>query len=264
MRTMAFAVAAALRPTHLPPSPRRLSRCRVVCSASPPEPTGDDAGDALSIPADWRTFRASLVRGETGGDAVPQSFWAHSVPQPESGCVLVARPDEDGGFFRRSVVLLISHGDEGTLGLALNKPLGLGLASVSTEEGSAIGDAFAMAKAECFVENELLSGGPVSEGKMLMLHSAKLATASRVMDGVYCGGLLGAIVAVRSGQLSARECRFFSGYSAWDGGQLEGEIDRGYWALAATSKDYILDYRSPKDDGDCMWQSIMKQIGENG
>lgn len=197
--------------------------------------------------------------------AVPQSFWAHRVPQPEEGCVLVARPSDvaSSGFFDRSVVLVISHNDEGTYGLTLNKPMG-GLSSVAADPSTPIGEAFRIAKAECFVENDLLNGGPVSEGSMLLLHSKKLASASMVMDGVYCGGLLGAIVACRSGELSASECRFFSGYAAWEGGQLDRELERGCWDLAATSKDYILDYRLPRDNGDCMWRSIMNQIGERG
>lgn len=178
--------------------------------------------------------------------------------------MLVARPapGDSAGFFRRSVVLLLSHGSEGTFGLALNKPMGHGLAGVNADPATPDGEAFAMAKAECFVENDLLSGGPVSEGSMIMLHSAQLATANRIMDGVYCGGLLGAIVAVRSGELLARECRFFSGFSAWRDGQLEAELERGCWDLAATSKDYILDYRLGKENGDCMWRSITNQIGK--
>lgn len=194
-----------------------------------------------------------------GGDG----FWAHRVAQPESGCVLVARPEEVyDGFFSRSVVLLLSHGSEGTFGLCLNKPLASNLATVPTDSSSPIGAAFQVAKAECFAENALLSGGPVNEESLVMLHSAALASASRVTDGVYCGGLLGAIVAVRSGELKAGRCRFFSGYSAWSSGQLEGEIARGAWHLAATSEKYILEYNLPPDSGDCMWHRILHDIGE--
>lgn len=259
----AFALSLFPSPRLIPS--RHTRRRPPLCTASQP-PEDPSGGDSLFLPADWRNFRASLVRSEAASvnaAAVPQSFWAHRVPRPEEGCVLVARPSDvvSSGFFNRSVVLVISHNAEGTYGLTLNKPMG-GLSSVAADPSTPIGEAFKIAKAECFVENDLLNGGPVNEGSMLLLHSKKLASASMVMDGVYCGGLLGAIVACRSGELSARECRFFSGYAAWEGGQLDRELERGCWDLAATSKDYILDYRLPRDNGDCMWRSIMNQIGE--
>lgn len=237
---------------------RRCRAARMSGGEAAPEP-GPDA-DAPKLSQDWRSFRARLVGGGLGAEG----FWAHRVAQPESGCVLVARPEEVyDGYFSRSVVLLLSHGSDGTFGLCLNKPLASNLASVPTDSSSPIGEAFQTAKAECFAENSLLSGGPVNEESLIMLHGANLASASQVTDGVYCGGLLGAIVAVRSGQLKSRQCRFFSGYSAWSGGQLEGEIKRGAWHLAATSEKYILEYNLPTESGDCMWHKILHQIGED-
>jgi putative AlgH/UPF0301 family transcriptional regulator len=262
--SLAFAAAAPLRRLR-PASSRPAWRCGAARMSSAEDAAGADAdADAPKLSQDWRSFRARLVSTEAPASSSRDGFWAHRVVQPESGCVLVARPEEVyDGFFSRSVVLLLSHGDDGTFGLCLNKPLANSLASVPTDSSSPIGEAFQIAKAECFAENALLSGGPVNEESLIMLHGANLASASQVTDGVYCGGLLGAIVAVRSGLLKSQRCRFFSGYSAWSGGQLEGEIERGAWHLAATSEKYILEYNLPPDNGDCMWRQIMSQIGDD-
>jgi putative AlgH/UPF0301 family transcriptional regulator len=285
MPALAFSILAAT--PRLPARVSPVRRCRRPGRMSATDGVGggggvdgsggDDGGggdadsDAPKLSQDWRSFRAKLVSGESapaarakGGGLDEHGFWAHRIEEPESGCVLVARPEEvDDGFFSKSVVLLLSHSQEGTFGLCLNKPVASSLASVPMDSSSPVGAAFQVAKAECFAENALLSGGPVNEASLIMLHGTNLASASHVMDGVYCGGLLGAIVAVRSGELPAERCRFFSGYSAWSGGQLDEEIARGAWLTAATSAKYILEYRLPPDGGDCMWRRILAELGED-
>jgi hypothetical protein len=70
---------------------------------------------------DWRSYRAKLVAMErttllAPGCSSPQSFafnssiWAHELPAPEAGCLLVAR-QEGMDFFDRAVVLLAAHGE---------------------------------------------------------------------------------------------------------------------------------------------------------
>jgi hypothetical protein len=90
---------------------------------------------------DWRSFRAKLIQMEQRGllnpSPKPQSLlgatskpaaaaakrgsglgafafssgsWAHELPGPEVGCVLVAR-QEGMHFFDRTVVLLAAHGE---------------------------------------------------------------------------------------------------------------------------------------------------------
>jgi hypothetical protein len=86
-----------------------------------------------SLLLDWRSFRAKLIQLEQRGLLNPSSSltpkpaapgrgsglgafafssggWAHELPGPEVGCVLVAR-QEGMQFFDRTVVLLAAHGE---------------------------------------------------------------------------------------------------------------------------------------------------------
>ncbi|KAG8041417.1 hypothetical protein GUJ93_ZPchr0663g11367 [Zizania palustris] len=74
----------------------------------------------------WRDVRASFVIPKLGqtvdANNLPQTGldgpahclprkWAHSIPMPESGCVLVATEELDGnGTFERTVILLFRLG----------------------------------------------------------------------------------------------------------------------------------------------------------
>lgn len=84
-------------------------------------------------PQDWKTFRAQLVALQRSGGlpTVPDAgsaastsapappppravrfcptSWAHAIPAPEAGCLLVATPN-CGDFFSQAVVLITSHG----------------------------------------------------------------------------------------------------------------------------------------------------------
>ncbi|WOL15617.1 hypothetical protein Cni_G24398 [Canna indica] len=94
--------------------------------------------------SDWRDFRANLVAWEQEHlrDPDPHSKetsshepaqksslkWAHPIPMPETGCVLVATEKLDGvPSFERTVVLLLRSGSrdirDGPFGIILNRPL---------------------------------------------------------------------------------------------------------------------------------------------
>jgi hypothetical protein len=61
------------------------------------------------------------------------------VPAP--GVFLVAKPSIDGGPFRQSVVLLLAHGGEGTLGVIVNRATDIPLSKVLSElDADAMGD----------------------------------------------------------------------------------------------------------------------------
>jgi hypothetical protein len=94
------------------------------------QPQQQQHNDSLIL--DWRSFRAKLIQMEQrgllnpstslspkpsaagrgsglGAFAFSSGSWAHELPGPEVGCVLVAR-QEGMQFFERTVVLLAAHG----------------------------------------------------------------------------------------------------------------------------------------------------------
>ncbi|MDQ6773513.1 MAG: YqgE/AlgH family protein [Candidatus Dormibacteraeota bacterium] len=140
-------------------------------------------------------------------------------PEPALGRLLVASPTLLDPNFQRTVVLLLAHGDEGTLGVVLNRPAEVPLADVLPTWA-----ALATAPTSIFV------GGPVAPGSALCLASLRPGadrdgwTAVRGPAGILDLDLGPESVADRITRL-----RVFSGYAGWGPAQLAGEISSGAW-----------------------------------
>lgn len=64
-------------------------------------------------------------------------MWAHAVPGPEQGCLLVAHPLmflSSQTYFSQSVIFIFGHGETGSVGLILNKPTQFKLGGVQGAE----------------------------------------------------------------------------------------------------------------------------------
>jgi putative AlgH/UPF0301 family transcriptional regulator len=247
-------------------------------SAGDPDPSDSDP----KVSTDWRLFRAKLVEKEAlpvmsvpsmekvntesakdRGDG--SGLWAHRVSHVEPGCLLVARPESFAGdsdaYFAEAVIFIMNHGENGTLGLVLNKRMALSLASVPSDTSSPLGETFHLAKAEIFSNSSLYNGGPMGLDGLMVLHNKKgIPDAVEIIDGVYSGGLLGAMDAVRSGELVLSRLRFFAGYSGWMSGQLEQEIADGVWLVAASSPEYVTGYQDIGQDGLPLWNALYSQL----
>jgi putative transcriptional regulator len=136
--------------------------------------------------------------------------------------VLLASPVLEDPNFRRTVIVVCEHGEEGSFGLVLNRPLTL-----------KPGDVFDSLEP---VPHAISYGGPVQPDTMHFLHRLgdRLEDAVPVVEDVSWGGdftLLEALLAANPG-LGVR-ARFFMGYAGWESGQLEEEIAEGSWIVSA-------------------------------
>ena len=73
----------------------------------------------------------SLAEGTPGPIAIVPALAATGTAKPGPGMFLVARRALDGSYFEQSVVYLVEHGEDGTLGLIVNRPLRSKHATVS-------------------------------------------------------------------------------------------------------------------------------------
>jgi len=141
---------------------------------------------------------------------------------PAPGVFLVAKPSIDGGPFRQSVVLLLAHGGEGTLGVIINRATEIPLSRVLSElDADETGDP------------SLNFGGPVAlDGLMFLFESDDPpADAKIVMSDVYFSGdrdLLETLLKKKEGR---DRVKLYLGHAGWAPGQLQGEIARGSWTL---------------------------------
>lgn len=124
---------------------------------------------------------------------------------PEKGVFLVAEPQVEGPIFRQSVVLLLAHGDQGTLGLVVNRPTRLPLLQALPD----------VAQADKGSRN-LYFGGPVGVDNLIFLFRSddEQTGASHVTDDVYFSGdrqLLQKVI----GSRGSDRLRIYVGHSGW-------------------------------------------------
>jgi len=139
---------------------------------------------------------------------------------PLSGRLLVATPDLGDPNFRRTVVLVLDHGDDGALGVVLNRPSGTALADDLPAWFS-----LAAPPALVFV------GGPVQQDVVLGLARVRPGDDGNGSGRAALAALAVIDLGTDPGSLGVPvdAVRVFAGYAGWGTGQLEAEIAVGAW-----------------------------------
>ncbi|MBR3102121.1 MAG: YqgE/AlgH family protein [Muribaculaceae bacterium] len=173
-------------------------------------------------------------------------------PQPVPGSLLVAKPTVGDDVFARSVVLLIHHdeeGDEGSMGLIVNRPTNYTLAHVLPDMPHA-------------AEIPLYLGGPVELEVMFFLHTLGndvIPKSLEVASGLYLGGDFESVKRyLGSGEPIEGCIKFIVGYSGWGKNQLDHEIGRHDWAVLNDWSHLVV----MGDDWDQMWRTMVSRFGE--
>ena len=160
------------------------------------------------------------------------------------GYLLVAGPGLDDPNFRRTVVLVGEHGEEGAMGVVLNR------ASTVTVEDAV------PPMAELVGPDELVYvGGPVQPQAVVVLADfVDPARAEALVVGDV--GFLPGEVDDPSDVGELRSVRVFAGYAGWAAGQLEGELEDGSWlVLHAVAADIFT------SDPDRLWSDVLRREG---
>lgn len=159
------------------------------------------------------------------------------------GQLLIAGPSLVDPNFRRSVVLVGEHGDEGALGVILNR------ASEST-----IDEALPELGALVPGSESIHVGGPVQPSAIVVL--AEFAqpelAAAIVLEDV--GFLPAEVDPDALGEL--RRARVFAGYAGWGPGQLDDELAEGSWIVAPAVADDVFTV-----DPDELWSDALRRKG---
>ncbi len=138
------------------------------------------------------------------------------------GLFLYAAPGLDEPRFAETVVLLIEHGSEGSMGLVVNRPTKRLLHEAL--------DAFSEARGS---KLPLYWGGPVQPEAILALVRAPRANAKTklVLDQVHLAREIDDVRAALAQGDAASTLRVYSGYAGWGAGQLRAEVRGGTWVL---------------------------------
>jgi putative transcriptional regulator len=148
----------------------------------------------------------------------------------------VASPPLVDPNFDRSVVLLLEHGDDGALGIVLNRPSETDLDDVLPEWRPCAS-----------TPSVVFSGGPVSPDSVIALARASQRGADApATDDEGTGGLVPVVGDLVTIDLAldpldlgvpVDALRVFVGYAGWAPGQLEGEMEHGAWFVVRLASD---------------------------
>jgi putative transcriptional regulator len=167
----------------------------------------------------------------------------------EPGSLLVAAPTLTDSNFQRTVVYLIDHRSEGTLGVVLNRPSEVAVHDVLPAWGPHVTRPQAV-----------YIGGPVEQKTALCLAALRTGEDLATLEGVV--GVRGPVALV---DLDAdpdslvprvRGMRVFAGYAGWGSRQLAGEIDRGDWIVVPGLPDDVL-----TPSGVDLWGRVLRRQG---
>lgn len=136
------------------------------------------------------------------------------------GHLLIAEPSILGDLsFNRSVILLADHNAEGSVGFILNKPLKYNIHDLLPEIESNF---------------KIYNGGPVEQDNLYFIHNVPnlILDSIEISNGIYWGGNFDLTKdLIKSGTIKKKNIRFFLGYTGWESGQLENEMQSNSWIL---------------------------------
>ena len=158
------------------------------------------------------------------------------------GQLLVSSPALVDPNFRRTVVLIAHHDEDGAMGLVLTRP-----SEVTVAEA-------VPALAELPGGDEVVYvGGPVQPEAFMVLgdfEDVDEAAAPVV-------GTVGFMAAdADPDELTLRRARVFAGYAGWGAGQLEAELEEPSWIVVPADPSDVF-----ASDPDALWRDVLHRKG---
>lgn len=166
---------------------------------------------------------------------------------------LVAAPSLLDPNFKRSVVLLVDHRSEGSLGFVVNRPAQVGLRAMLEQLGLSLNGSLK-------VESPVLVGGPVNpQTGWIVFEQGQVSAASddvvRISDRLAVSAsreLLETLITHNGPERMV----LVLGYAGWGAGQLDAEIAQGAWIPVDFDERIVFD--TPFDE---RWSSALRILG---
>jgi putative transcriptional regulator len=161
----------------------------------------------------------------------------------------------DPNFFR-TVVLLVSHDDEGAFGLVVNRKSDVALKDlVEGVEDTVAGDL------------PIFIGGPVQQEYLFVVHSGlpeavSSGHESKAAEGVIFEPATERLIGYLNDEWSVLpdddrpRIHLYAGYSGWGGGQLERELGEEAWLVLKASGDIVF-HQNPEQG----WKDALSRKG---
>jgi len=168
----------------------------------------------------------------------------HNNIFPYKGCILISEPFSQDAYFKRSVVLLVEHNPEGSLGFILNKEVEFSIYDAVKDFPK--------------FDTQFNLGGPVAPDTVHFIHTLGelIPGAIKVTKDLYWGGDFEFLkFLILQKKVKPNQVRFFIGYSGWSEKQLEAEIKTNSWLVSGASTDFVMN-RNEK-----FWKNAVLSVG---
>lgn len=164
--------------------------------------------------------------------------------------LLVAMPNLNDPYFHKTVTYICEHNDNGAMGIVINLPVDITLNELLTQldEDKPFND---------ILEQQVLSGGPVSPQRGFVLHEpqtgwrSSMALSSDIMISTSKDILLSL-----GTKQAPKHYLVALGYAGWEAGQLEQEIAENSWLTLPADSDIL--FNTPVEQ---RWQKANARLG---
>ncbi|WP_423147218.1 YqgE/AlgH family protein [Rubrolithibacter danxiaensis] len=169
-----------------------------------------------------------------------------SNSNPQIGSLLLSEPFMLDPNFKRSVVLLTEHNEQGTIGYVLNHRSDYILKDVVSDFGEA--------------EFTVYIGGPVANDTLHFIHRCydRMNSGTEISNGIYWGGNFETLkLLIENRMVTEDEIKFFVGYSGWGDSQLQDELEQNSWLVTNTfNTSYVF-----VNDDENLWKDVVLGLG---
>lgn len=167
-----------------------------------------------------------------------------SVPLAK-GVFLIASESLSDPNFSQTVVLLLEYDNTGAVGLVINRPTQVSLASLLPDEKE--------------LKNRLepvFIGGPVGRTQLFLLlrSDSRPSDSQEIVDGIYATTSLETLREVVAGESAVVAFQAYAGYSGWGPGQLDAELMRGDWLVTRADSETVFEKAT-----DSIWPELIRK-----
>jgi putative transcriptional regulator len=160
------------------------------------------------------------------------------------GHLLIASTGLVDPNFARTVVLIAAHGEEGALGLILNREMSMPLGQIWGQ----------VSQTECARPGNVRHGGPVG-GTLMAVHDLRAHANLVVTEEMYLATELDDMESLAGSDEG--QAIFYIGHSGWGPGQLENELAEGSWLVLPARAEHVFG----EGDLNALWKAAMTEVG---
>lgn len=161
--------------------------------------------------------------------------------EPRAGALLVATHELTDPNFAGTVVLILDHDEDGTVGVVLNRPSEV-----------PVSDPLPDCRHPVAAPELVFVGGPVGRDTVIAVGAGTVVADAwqTVVDGV------GIVDLDRPAPAALAGVRVFAGYAGWGPGQLEAEVAEGAWWLVDAASDDLV-----TSEPGTLWRRVLMRQG---